>query len=97
MRFLLLIRGIAEDKPGGALAPGGAAVGGDPDGGPTAGAVEAENCGCASGKGNWPWLLVALKASILRASSRPGPLPVTQTPGLAWLKRELGAALKGAE
>lgn len=41
MRFLLLIRGAAEVvEAGGALAPGGAAMGDGPDGGPTAGAVE---------------------------------------------------------
>jgi hypothetical protein len=40
MRFLLLIRGAAEDEADGALAPEGAAVGGDPDGGATAGELE---------------------------------------------------------
>jgi len=42
MRFLLLIRGTAEDEADGALAPGGPAVGGEPDGGMTAGAFEEE-------------------------------------------------------
>jgi hypothetical protein len=40
MRFLLLIRGAAEDEADGALAPEGTVVGGEPDGGPTAGALE---------------------------------------------------------
>jgi hypothetical protein len=45
MRFLLLIRGAAEAD--GALAPEGTVMGGEPDGGPTAGALEegAESCG----------------------------------------------------
>jgi hypothetical protein len=42
MRFLLLIRGAAEDGAEGALALGGGAVGGGPDGDgrPTAGVIE---------------------------------------------------------
>jgi hypothetical protein len=42
MRFLLLIRGAAEAEAeaDGALAPEGTVMGGEPDGGPTAGALE---------------------------------------------------------
>jgi hypothetical protein len=83
MRFLLLIRGAAEDEVDGALAPEGTVVGGEPDGGPTAGALEegAESRGWASGNG--PWLLFVLKASIWRARTRLADGPAPQAPDTA--------------
>jgi hypothetical protein len=86
MRFLLLIRGAAEDEPDGALAPAGTFVGGELDEGPTAGALDedegAESRNSASG--NCAWLLVVLKASILRATThwglRRGPGLLCETP-----------------
>jgi hypothetical protein len=47
MRFLLLIRGAAEDEAKGALAPGGIIIGGEVVGGATAGEVEEEVEPCA--------------------------------------------------